>query len=398
MNIEPHSTRNVNIYGENAPYLRSLGYCPIPAEGKSPLRKGFTKWSYNQKQATIESWAKRDSSRNIVLVTGLCKTGYDCDMVGIDCDDADAIGQGEELFGPTPGKVGTYHGKHLLYKKPKSLDLGVIHSLRPYGYNIDVKHGQRQAAILVTAPSINAKHDDFQYYWDGCDPTVIRELPWLNSNKLFDILNKGIPAAAERTEKNVESLLRDESRHLTLNDVMCGMGSYFIRGDLDGFYDEGRRQNPRIADITGKSPLTDADVVEVCNSVWCDFKRGKLTPYHGTSGCPKLPIEIFRDLCKLSPRHAGNAYAMLGELKCAHSYRVAKGETFAICPKAMARDNSFDGWTREMYENARNLLIEAGFIVQARAFSYHGARVGGKSAQYTFSASYAGGGRRRGQY
>jgi len=392
------------IYGDHAPYLRELGYCPIPLDGKSPLRRGFNKWKYNQKQATIDGWAKRDPYANVGLVTGLCKTGYDCDLVVADCDDEEAIGQGVDLFGETPGKVRTFHGRHGWFKKRKSLDLGKVHSLRPYGYNIDLKHGQLQAAIVVAPPSVNAKHDNFPYTWEDCDPTVIRDLPWLPEKKLFDVLNKGLPSEEERTQKNVEALLRDGSRHLTLNDVMCGMGGYYIRDDLNGFYDEGRRQNPRVAQVTGKPELSDFDVVEVCNAVWYDFKRGNLTPYHRTRGRANMADEEIDLLTEIDSDHAGDAFMMLARLRNKHSARCKRGETFVICPDAMARDGTIKGWSRKKIERARDLLIEAGLILRVIDFERRYGK--GRAAQYTFNVQEpnlkanrsAGGGAARGQY
>src|SRR5208337_3363429 len=70
----------------------------------------------------------------------------------------------------------------------------------------------------------------------------------------------------------------------------------------------------------------------------------------------------------LNPKTASYAHTLLTRLKMEHSARCARGETFAICPKAMERDQVLPGWTRERYEKARDLLLEARLIKRVRPF------------------------------
>ena len=161
------------------------------------------------------------------------------------------------------------------------------------------------------------------------------------------------------------------------------MGIYYIRKDWDGFLEEAKRQNPEVARIAGKPALSEGEVYEVACAVWADFKRGKLVPFHGTRGRANMPDEEIDLLAELDLDHASDAFMLLARLRNKHSARCERGETFAICPDAMARDGTIQGWSRKKYERARDLLIEAGLVLRVTDFAFKAGR--GRSAQHTLN-------------
>ena len=154
-------------------------------------------------------------------------------IVAVDADDEEAMGQAEEIFGRTPGKIRTRRGAHFLYDAG-SITLGNVSSLRSYGLNIDLKHGQNGSAIGILPPSVHEKEASFHYSWmEGGDETVRRELPPFQVGRLLQrLLDKHAAikgAAAEREVKPREgaeqSGFRNGSRGLGLNDYLVSQAS-----------------------------------------------------------------------------------------------------------------------------------------------------------------------------
>ena len=115
--------------------------------------------------------------------------GSDHGIVVLDGDDEEACARIVEVFGDTPGKVKTRRGYHNLYQAT-GVDLGKLTSLKKFGINADVKHGN---SIVVAPPSRHQDDRGFAYAWDGCDETVIRDLPPFNVQALQRLLDKARP-------------------------------------------------------------------------------------------------------------------------------------------------------------------------------------------------------------
>jgi hypothetical protein len=79
----------------------------------------------------------------------------------------------------------------------------------------------------------------------------------------------------------------------------------------------------------------------------------------------RSPVEDVRTLARASSRRGGSAYALLDELRDI----FGAGETFTLTPKVMARRGVLPGWTRERYENARDVLLRTGYIELVSAFA-----------------------------
>ena len=105
----------LHTFADHAPRMQAAGWAVLPAAGKSPIRKGFNTWRFRPSAKIIDKWAKEAPDADIVYVPGLCATKLGKrSLIVVDPDDAEAIGQAEELFGDTPGKVRTRRGAHRL--------------------------------------------------------------------------------------------------------------------------------------------------------------------------------------------------------------------------------------------------------------------------------------------
>jgi hypothetical protein len=91
------------------------------------------------------------------------------------------------------------------------------------------------------------------------------------------------------------------------------------------------------------------------------LRSGKLERFHG-----KKAAETTKLLLAEGGKHGFYAVALYDILKGEHSARCARGETFCITPKAMAASVTFQAFTRETIEKARDLLLKVGLIEVVR--------------------------------
>ena len=344
-------------FADYAPAMRREGWAVLPSAGKSPIRSGFNSWRKAPSVAVISQWAERDPDADIVYVAGLCETGRNNrGIIVVDADDADAIGQAEEIFGETPGKVRTRRGQHRLFDG-HGIDLGKLTGLRKLGLNIDIKHGKNGAGIVAAPPSAHEKDRTFHYAWEDCDETVIRHLPPFPLRKLKSLLEKHEPATQKA---ELGRRLRDDSRKQGLNDY--GVRQVSFCADWDEFLDVCRTWNENLANHYALEPLEDEIVISRASVVWQHHLEGRFVPMIGKGRVAKTKADEVDTLLALNPKHAGDALLLLTKLKIWHAARCRRDETFPVCVKAMASDDVLPGWTRERYQNAKELLLEAGLL------------------------------------
>ena len=344
-------------FADHAPAMRQVGWAVLPAVGKSPIKRGFDGWRFAPGQGAVARWAQETPDADIVYIPGLCSTGKGRKgIIAVDSDNETAIGQAKEFFGDTPGKVRTRRGQHHLYDG-NGIDLGSLTSLRELGFEIDIKHGQRGAGIVASPPSVNEKDRSIRYKWDGCDETVIWHLPPFPLARLQTLL--------EKYSKPERHQLRDGSRKQGINDYLVSRVCHCV--DFDELLDVARTWNEELRDH-GYEPLEDTILIRRARVVWQHYQQGRFVPMIGKGGIAKMTRNELDALFSLNPKTASYAHTLLTRLKMEHSARCARGETFAICPKAMERDQVLPGWTRERYEKARDLLLEARLIKRVRPF------------------------------
>ena len=257
------------IFASEAPALRRAGFAVLPAHGKEPKRKGFTKWPHAPSLRTVVEWAENDPTADIVYVPGLCSTERGDAIIVVDADDAEASGRIEEMFGRTPGKVKTRRGKHALYRDGGSA-LGKLSSLKKFGVNADIKHGRS----IVVAPPSRHETGTMNYAWEGCDPSVIRDLPVFNVAALQDLVDcrspgwdSGPNVTNTAPPPSPVGRLRDNSRGLGLNDLLCKHA--WAVETRDELLDVARTINQDYP-----APIHDDEVVKRTNAVWKDLNGG----------------------------------------------------------------------------------------------------------------------------
>jgi len=374
------------IFATEALALRRAGFAVLPAHGKEPTRKGFTKWKHAPGPRAVAEWAEEDPTANIVYVPGLCRTERGGDpIVVVDADDAETSGRIEEIFGRTPGKVKTRRGKHALYRDGGSA-LGNLSSLKKFGLNADLKHGR---SIVVAPPSL---HDSgtVHYAWEDCDPSVIRDLPMFNVQALQGLIDSRSPSRELQESQSpgresrpyvtgtapapgmAAGRLREDSRGLGLNDMLC-KHAWAVDG-YDELLDLARTINQDYP-----VPLDDDEVVKRSKAVWKDRTEGKLQRWLGREATAQATKFEVKDL-SAQGKNGGDALMLLMLFRAEHSARVRRGETFEINPKAMAKCQSLH-WSPGRIRAARNVLLEAGYIkVVAQA---RNCRTGRMATQYT---------------
>jgi hypothetical protein len=397
---------DTRVFGNHALAMREAGFAVLPARGKEPIRKGFTTWKSAPGMATVSKWAEKDPTADMVYVPGLSRAHRRGDpIIVVDGDDAEATERVEKLFGKTPGMVKTRRGKHFLYRDPGS-SLGKISSLKPFGLNADLKHGR---SIVACPPSI---HEDGKhvYQFDGCDETVIRDLPVFNGRALQALIDAsqsltcnshpnvtetaprpgvggGLGDYATQTElRNTRASgrgvgeLRDGSRGQWLNDRLCAHVAHC--DTLDDLIDVARTKAQALVDA-GYPPLSDEEISARAAQVWKDMEAGHIEAWHkGSSVARTDDIEI--QALALSGKHGGDALMLLMKLRNAHQARVLRGETFALNVAAMVEQGTLPGWSRERYENTIGVLLALGFV--RRVSQCRRGRFGRVAAQYTLAA------------
>lgn len=355
----------LHTFADHAPHMQAAGWAVLPAVGKSPIRKGFNTWRFRPSAKIIDKWAKEAPDADIVYVPGLCATKLGKrSLIVVDPDDAEAIGQAEELFGDTPGKVRTRRGAHRLYDGA-GLDLGNVTSLRPYGLNIDLKHGQNGAGIVVAPYSRHQDDRSFRYAWDGCDETVIRDLPPFPIDKLKALLEKHQPKMKPEPETAVRTGFRCNSRGLGLNDYLVAHAWAWADCDthaerMAAAIDKAQQFNEDLPRL-GRETLDGDDIEKRTAQVVKDLEAGKIERFHAKRATCTSDADEIRALCEFSS-NGDSAFTLLQLLRAEHGDRCKRGETFRIVIPAMAEANVLGRWSWRKYREARDLLLELGLI------------------------------------
>jgi hypothetical protein len=328
-----------------------------------------------------------------VYVPGLCRTERGGDpIIVLDSDDAEAAEEVERRFGRTPGMVNTRRGHHALYRHSGG-SLGKVASLRKFGLNADLKHGR---SIVVAPPSIHPVSGT-AYTWNGCDPSVIRDLPVFKAPALQDLIDRGqisqgadihpsgfsqggdfppnvTPTAPAPGAPGMGAAgLRQDSRGLGINDRLCRHA--WACDTRDELIDVARTINAAYP-----VPIDDDDgeVVKRANAVWEDRQAGKLTRWLGREGKAHASKSEIKDLSQ--EKNGGDALMLLMLFRAEHTARVHRGETFAINCRTMAECQSLC-WTEDRIRNARDVLLRCGRIKLVTPVRHH--RGGRAAAQYT---------------
>src|SRR5262245_53207856 len=351
-------------FAANAPAMCGAGWAVLPARGKEPIRKGYRKWRRAPASTTVAKWADENPEADIVYLPGLSRGKRSSPgIVVVDADDDLACQQVLETFGDTPGKVRTRRGRHFQYRDT-GFDFGKLTSLKKLGINADIKHGN---SIVVAPWSRHQEDRAFVYRWDGCDQTVIRDLPPFKGQVLQRLLDNLKPPQVEPVNlRGADLALRDGSRKLGLNDRLVAL-VWSVSSEMEltvaacAIAEEIGCANPR-------GQLGPDEVLEVARTVWRDREHGEIEDWGGIESREKRRRREIELLHSIDPEDAPLAYTLLDVLRDEHAARCRRGETFALSVKAMERAGVIPGWSWRKYGRARDLLLKAGLIELVHGF------------------------------
>jgi hypothetical protein len=349
------------VFASKAPPMHRAGFAVLPAHGKEPIRKGYRNWCQAPGAGTVARWADKDPDADIVYVPGLSRVkSGGSGIVVVDADDELACERVIETFRDTPGKVRTRRGRHFQYRDA-GLDFRKLSSLKAFGINADVKHGN---SIVVAPWSRHQKDRRFIYAWDGCDETVIRDLPPFNGQALQRLIDNSRPAQVEglmaQSGTQMGPALRDGSRKLGLNDRLVAI--VWSCSSESELLEKAFKINNEIGRSDPRGPRTVDQVMAVARAVWRDRETGKIEKWSGVSNRDKHRRIVAERLSLLDPKAAPLAYMLIERLVDEHGARCRCGETFMLSVRAMAEAQVIPGWSWRQYTRARNLLLKAGLI------------------------------------
>lgn len=351
-----------NVFAENALQLHGYGLCVVPmGADRKPQVRGFQKWLRRPSEGSVRAWVAKYGNCNIAIVPGLSN------VIVADSDDALEDDQVEKLLGRTSLCVLTRRGRHRYYQCPNT---DLPRDLRRFGLNVDLKAGN---SIVIVPPSVH--ESGILYRHDNCDWGALADLPQLNLGNLQELM-KGSPGALNDQRHLLKGRMRANSRGLWLNDRLCAMPASSYAQLLDH---AGQLNNE--LSVAGFDPLEEAELGRRAAQVWKAIQDNRLQNPAQWSGAVKTSVPEMERLNQLDPKRASDALLLLLTLRAKHSARCQRGETFSITPKAMADSDVIGGWTRERYQCARDLLLQAGLLVQIRGFQAGGG--GRTAAQYT---------------
>ena len=328
------ATSTARIFAENAVSMSRHGLAVIPlGRDRTPSVSGFNRWSHRPSERTLERWAAVHPNDNIGVIPGLSGVWV------ADVDDAEQVEkiQKNSRCDSAPNtdepripsmvreavRAPANHPSPLWAKRRSQVWERDCHRAPINSRKrkvLCVRRRQRLVGAQRTATS-------------GCHQT---------------------PIDADRPKPETIREMRDGSRKLWLNDLLC---SHAMHCDSeDELLDIARTANQNLGN-RGIPVLDDATVVKRAAAVWKDAVAGKLEAWRGRSGNARARGSEIVELCRLDKNNGTDAFTLLMVLRIEHSARCRRGETFSITPKAMARDNVVPGWTRERYEKARNLLL-----------------------------------------
>lgn len=190
------------------------------------------------------------------------------------------------------------------------VELGDLTSLKPFGINADIKHGQRGAGISVAPPSRHVHDHGFSYSWDGCDETMLADLPPLNGRVLAELIAGG--------KSKVANHPRDNSRGLNLNARLVAFVSQGFDEDQDVFtllLSEAAEINDGF-ERQGRGKLKDSEVLKRTQAVLNDYQDGKFTHRVGRRATATTSADEIKLV--LSTPSGEDAFAFLQLLRADH--------------------------------------------------------------------------------
>ncbi|MFT5511215.1 MAG: hypothetical protein ACI89J_004316, partial [Hyphomicrobiaceae bacterium] len=246
-------------------------------------------------------------------------------------------------------------------------------NLKRLGINADLKYQMHD--IAVCAHSRHEKDRSFIYTWDGCDESVIEDLPPFDLALLREVVEArsqptpavtAIKSTLRDPSPNVRAPCeyRDGSRKQRLNDYLVSQVAHC--GSFEDLLACAHQLNEREFELHAKGLLDDAQVVARANNVW---KQHLVKPFEAWLGNRSTAAAEARAM-GAAGRNGSDAYLLLTLLRGEHSARSKLGKTFAISANAMAANKVLGDWSAARYRAARDLLLHLGGIVETNPYKH----------------------------
>ncbi len=326
-------------FGDAALALRERGLAVFPCGGSDGKRPGVYAWQKSKRSAeTIAEWARKRPDANIGVACG--PSG----VVVVDVDKPELVEPMLKRFGDTPLITRTPSGgAHLWYRKD-----GVVKSKQGLeGLKVDIR---ADGGYVLVPPSRNPQSGK---------PYVFERGSWGDLERLPPFRNEALPAGRNKTRTKSAKAQTDTTGKVLEGGRDIALFRHLMQiapstGDLDALIAAGHRFN----EATHWPPFSRVEVEEKARHVWSDYQE--IDQNWIGDGRPRVVLlgSVVDDL--LRRRHGPDALAMLALLIRSHG---ARDTSFAVCSKAMARDEVIAGWTSRRYTRARRLLESSDLIV-----------------------------------
>lgn len=312
-------------------YRHGLAVIPVGGkDGKKPL-VSWGNWKLPPGHDFLRKLITRLGAANVGVIAHLSGVTI------IDVDDHALVDAMIQRFGDTPLKIATPSGgAHLWYRHD-----GERQVIRLEGMKVDVKG---VGCFVVVPPSVrpSGPHAGKTYEFLSGSWQDLERLPKVQPGSLPIVdRNTGYGPKPEPLRAVKEGRRNTFLHRLLLHQARAC-------DDFDALWDVARTINDDF-----DSPLADAEVEKTTRSAWDYESTGN--NWVGTEA-RIIFTESQLNVLKENP----DALTLRAVLQAAHEPRV---EPFAVCPKAMARNDVIPGWGRRRYAKARDWLVHRGFLI-----------------------------------
>jgi hypothetical protein len=307
----------------------NLAVIPLCGEDGKVPSINFANWRRPPGQQFIRELAGKFPDANVGILCGLSNVTI------VDIDDPKLTKMMIKRCGDTPLKTATPRGGIHLWYRQNGERCSNLRTLE--GLDVDIK---ASGGLIVAPPSVRPTGE-----YAGKAYTFLTGT-WSDTRDLPEVRSGSVPVRDEVTASSYNPI-REGSRNDALFRELLSQSRHC--DNLSALLDIAHSSNEVFL-----PPMADTEVAKTAASAWRIEEQGR--NWVGSSPHVVLTDRVHNSLIPHS-----KALSLYYLLKKSHGARV---EPFAICSKAMSRDNVIQGWGPKGYTNARRKLIELGFLTE----------------------------------
>lgn len=346
----------VGAFGRDAPKLLAKGKIVLPVRvDKQPAVKGYL--TMGRRYARELAGNPKFSGFALGIRTG---PENNLTVADIDSTDPAVAREAERIFGEPTVIVATASDKrHFYYAHTDEPRL--VRPFKDQAFPVDVIG----AKGFTVAPSSEFGTRAYRFIKGGIED--LNRLPPIRPSWRDALPADSQSSASVRRCKQAHVPI-DGMRNIALFDYLRSLAS--PRSSLEEMIEAGQRLNAEFAE-----PLSDAELMRTASSVWTYKQQGRLILPNNPAVVVRLPL---LDAFVVSASEPNTTDALLLWLELVRQHSGADRDSFAVCPKAMARDRVIGRWSAARIRKARNRLLEMGRLEVAR----EGSAVPGNRFEY----------------